>query len=55
LTQWFLAIFLHTQSKTAISAMALSRHLGVSYNTAWLLEHKIMEAMREHDDSNPLT
>jgi len=35
--------------------MALSRHLGVSYNTAWLLEHKIMEAMRERDDSNPLT
>ena len=27
--------------------MALGRHLGVSYNTAWLLKHKIMEAMRE--------
>jgi len=47
LTTWFLAIFLLTQSKTGISAMALGRHLGVSYNTAWLLKHKIMEAMRE--------
>lgn len=55
LTHWFLAIFLLTQSKTGISAMALARHLGVSYNTAWLLKHKIMEAMRERDDSKPLT
>ena len=31
LTTWFLAIFLLTQSKSGLSAMALSRHLGVSY------------------------
>ncbi len=29
LTTWFLAIFLLTQSKTGMSALALSRHLGV--------------------------
>ena len=54
LTTWFLAIFLLTQSKTRISALALSRHLGVAYNTAWLLKHKLMETMRERDDSQPL-
>lgn len=54
LTTWFLAIFLLTQSKTGMSAMTLARHLGVSYNTAWLLKHKLMQTMRERDDSQPL-
>ena len=55
LRTWFLAIFLLTQSKSGLSAMALGRHLGVSYNTAWLLKQKLMQAMRERDDSKPLT
>jgi hypothetical protein len=54
LMTWFLAIFLLTQSKTGLSAMALARHLGVSYNTAWLVKHKLMQTMRERDDSQPL-
>jgi len=52
---WFLAIFLVSQAKTGLSALALSRHLGVAYNTAWLVKNKLMQAMREHDDSKPLT
>ena len=55
LSTWFLAIFLLTQSKTGLSAMALARHLGVQYNTAWLLKQKLMQTMRERDDSKPLT
>jgi transposase-like protein len=55
LNTWFLAIFLLTQSKTGLSAMALARHLGVAYNTAWLLKHKLMQAMRERDDEKLLT
>ena len=35
LTQWFLAIYRLTQEKKGVSAMALSRELGVSYNTVW--------------------
>ena len=35
--------------------MALARHLGESDNTAWLLKHKVIEGMRERDDSRPLT
>lgn len=55
LTTWFLAIYLLTQSKTGVSAMALARQLGLSYNSAWLLKHKLMQAMRERDDSKPLS
>lgn len=46
---WFLAIYLITQHKTGISALSLRRELGVSYNTAWLMKHKLMQAMAERD------
>lgn len=55
LTVWFLAMHLLTQAKTALSALALSRHLGVSYNSAWLIKHKLMQTMKERDDAKPLT
>jgi len=42
LTTWFLAIILLTQSKTGLPALALGRHLGVAYKTAWLVQHKLM-------------
>lgn len=41
LTTWFLAIYLISQAKTGLSALALKRQLGVSYPTAWPLHHKI--------------
>ena len=47
---WFLAIFLISQSKKSISSLALMRHLGVQYNTAWLLHQKIMHALKQSDD-----
>jgi hypothetical protein len=50
LTTWFLAIYLISQAKTGLSALALKRHLGVSYPTAWLIHHKLMQAMTERDD-----
>jgi len=54
LTTWFLAIHLITQAKTGLSALALKRQIGVSYNTAWSMKHKIMQVMKERDDSKPL-
>lgn len=54
LTTWFLAIYLITQSKTGLSALALKRQIGVSYNTAWSMKHKIMQVMKERDDGKPL-
>lgn len=50
LTTWFLAIYLISQAKTGLSALALKRHLGVSYPTAWLIHHKLMQAMSERED-----
>jgi transposase-like protein len=55
LTTWFLAIHLITQSKSGLSALALKREVGISYNTAWSMKHKIMQVMKERDDGKPLT
>ena len=49
LTTWLLAMYLLSQSKTNLAALALMRHLGVCYRTAWRLKHKLMQAMGEHD------
>lgn len=50
LTVWFLAIYLLSQAKTGLSALALKRHLGVSYPSAWLIHHKLMQAMAEREE-----
>ena len=50
LTVWFLAIYLISQAKTGLSALALKRQLGVSYPTAWLIHHKLMHAMSQRED-----
>jgi len=42
---WFLAIHLITRAKTGISALALKRQIGVSYNTAWAMKQKTMQVM----------
>ncbi|MCP4202809.1 MAG: IS1595 family transposase [bacterium] len=42
---WFLAMFLFVVSKQGISAMDLSRQLGISYPTAWTWLHKLRAAV----------
>lgn len=54
LSRWFLAMQLLTQSKNNVSALELMRQLGVSYRTAWLVKHKIMEAMRVREQPREL-
>jgi len=49
LTKWVLAYHLMTASKKGVSAHQLHRTLGVAYNTAWFMEHRIREAMRNTD------
>jgi len=49
LTVWFAAIYLISQAKTGLSALALKRHLGVSYPTAWLIHHKLLQAMAQRE------
>ena len=51
---WFLAVYLISQAKTGLSALALKRHLGVSYPTAWLLHQKINRAMAKQDSTHRL-
>jgi transposase-like protein len=53
LSQWFLAIFLLTQRKQSISAMQLSRDVGVNYDTAWRMKHKLMQAPRHVGSASP--
>jgi transposase-like protein len=49
LNVWFLAMHLITQAKNGISSLELSRQLGVSQNSAWLMKHKLMQAMLERE------
>lgn len=52
---WFLAMYLISQAKTGLSALALMRDLGVSYRSAWLMHQKIMRAMAACDAAQPLS
>jgi len=54
LTTWFLGMYLLTQPKNGISALERKRQLGIGYNTAWRMKHKLLQVMKEHDDSQPL-
>jgi hypothetical protein len=55
LTVWFWAIYLISQAKTGLTAPALKQYLGVSYPTAWLIQHKLIEAMSERETHYTLT
>lgn len=55
LPKWFVAMHLISQAKNGVSALELKRHLGVSYPTAWLMKHKIMEVMRQREDGRQLS
>jgi hypothetical protein len=52
---WFLAMHLLTQSKNNVAALELMRHLGVSYRSAWLMKHKLMEVMYLRERPRKLT
>jgi len=49
LAKWFLAIFLMAEDKRGISALALKGRIGVAYQTAWAMCHKIRHAMGSRD------
>jgi len=46
ITKWILATHLMCSSKKGISAHQIHRTLGVTYKTAWFMEHRLREAMR---------
>jgi transposase-like protein len=47
LSKWWFAIHLLAAGKKGISAHQLHRMIGVTYQTAWFMEHRIREAMRD--------
>jgi transposase-like protein len=47
LSKWLLAARLMCASSKGTSAQELHRRLGVTYKTAWLLSHRIREAMKD--------
>ena len=51
LRKWAIAIYIMTTSLKGISSMKLHREIGISQPSAWLLMHKIREAM---DSDDPL-
>lgn len=44
---WFAAIYLGTSSKKGISSLQTSRQLGITQKTAWFLNHRVREMLRE--------
>lgn len=49
LHKWFQAAHLLASSKKGISAHQLHRTLKVTYKTAWFMEHRLREAMKDGD------
>jgi len=49
LSKWFLAVGLMINAKKGLSAKQMQRGLGVGYQTAWYLCHRIRKAMEEGD------
>lgn len=50
LFSWFYAMYLFTQSKNSVSALELTRHLGICYRSAWRLKHKLTQVMYEREE-----
>ena len=47
LHKWMMGFYLMNASKKGVSAHQLHRALGVTYQTAWFMCHRIREAMRD--------
>lgn len=54
LTTWFLAMYLFTHAKNNVSALELTRDIGVSWCTAWRVKHKLMQVMAERESRRQL-
>jgi transposase-like protein len=54
LHKWMMGFYLMNASKKGVSAHQLHRALGVTYQTAWFMCHRIREAMRDGGLSGPL-
>jgi transposase-like protein len=55
LCKWLMAFHLMMSSKKGISSLQMSREVGITPKSAWFLTHRIREAIRKPDGSDPLT
>jgi transposase-like protein len=53
LPKWFLAAYLMGRDKRGVSAKFLQRELGVAYQTAWTIAHKLRHGLSE-DPTRPI-
>jgi len=53
LPKWFLAAYLMGKDKRGVSAKFLQRELGVAYQTAWTIAHKLRHGLSE-DAARPI-
>lgn len=51
LPTWFAAIWLIGTSSKSVSAMVVSRQLGISYKSAWNMCHRIRALLADGDDT----
>lgn len=49
LTKWFLAMYILSNHSKGISSLQLSIWLGVTQKTAWFLNHRIREMLKDND------
>ena len=49
LSSWFWAIYRMSHDKKGIAAVQLAKEIGVCYQTAWMMQHKIRKAMTDRD------
>jgi transposase-like protein len=47
LHKWMMAFYLMNASKKGVSSHQLHRALGITYQSAWFMTHRIREAMRD--------
>lgn len=48
LHKWFLAIYLLTTCRKGISSVQLAKQVGVTQKTAWFMNHRLREAMKQN-------
>lgn len=48
LREWFTAIYLLTTSKKGISSVQLATQVGVTQKTAWFIDHRLRQAMKQN-------
>lgn len=48
LRKWFMAIYLLTTCRKGISSVQLAAQVGVTQKTAWFMDHRLREAMKQN-------